>query len=144
MIPKAAIRATSKLLMVGLSISAMVLVAPQMAHGQPAGAPPREALRSLNLSRSQMRQLRGVMQNYQSSLNGILTASQKQQLEDLQAQQRNQSGAGNPADLISQLDLTEAQSSQLASLQENMAQELRGILTSEQLQQAQRIGFPGL
>jgi Spy/CpxP family protein refolding chaperone len=144
MIPKVAIRATSKLLIIGLSISAMVLVTPQLAMGQPAGAPSREALRSLNLSRSQMRQLRGVMQNYQSSFNNILTSSQKQQLEDLQAEQGNQAGAGNPDDLINQLNLTEAQSSQLATLQENMAGELQGILTPEQLQQAQEIGFPGL
>lgn len=144
MIPKVAIRTMSKLLIVGLSISAMALVSPQMAHGQPAGAPPREALRSLNLSRSQMRQLRGVMQSYQSSFDGILTSSQKQRLEDLQAQQRNQSGAGNPADLVDQLNLTEAQSTELASLQESMAEELQGILTPEQLQQAREIGFPGL
>lgn len=144
MIPKVAIRATSKLLIVSLSISAMVLVAPQLAMGQPAGAPSREALRSLNLSRAQMRQLRGVMQNYQSSFDNVLTSSQKQRLEDLQAEQGNQAGAGNPADLINQLNLTEAQSTQLATLQENMAGELQGILTPEQLQQAQEIGFPGL
>ncbi len=104
----------------------------------------REAMRSLNLSWSQMREMRGVMQGYQSELEDILTPEQQQQLEDLQAEMRDQPTTDSRPDLVSELALSEDQASQLETLQEGMAEDLGEILSEEQLEQAQELGLPGL
>lgn len=138
----ALMRTTSKVLLVGLGVGALLIATPRLARSQSAGVN-REAMRSLNLSRSQMQQLRGVMQGYQSELGSILTADQEEQLEDLKAEV--QSGSADvPSDLFAELDLSADQASELATLQTDMATELSGILSAEQLEQAREMGFPGL
>ncbi|MGF1570487.1 MAG: hypothetical protein ACFCVD_20835 [Nodosilinea sp.] len=136
-------RTTSRLLLVSIGVGALLVTTPRLALGQPAGVN-REAIQSLNLSRSQMRQMRSVMQGYQSSLEDILTSAQKQQLEDLQAAQRDQPTSDSPPDLIAQLNLSADQQSELETLQVSMAEDLRGILSPEQFEQAQELGLPGL
>jgi Spy/CpxP family protein refolding chaperone len=138
MTPNVMIRTTSRLLLVGVGISALLLGNPELALGQPAGG--REAIRSLNLSRAQQQQLRGVMQDYQSSLEDILTREQRSQLQDLQAQ----GNMGDPADIAAELNLNQGQANQFAALQDEMADELTAILTPTQIQQAREIGLPGL
>ncbi len=138
MTPNVMIRTTSRLLLVGVGVSALVLGNPEFALGQPAGG--REAIRSLNLSRAQQQQLRGVMQDYQSSLEDILTREQRSQLRDLQAE----GNLGDPADIAAELNLNQGQANQFAALQDEMADELTAILTPTQIQQAREIGLPGL
>ncbi|MBE9141462.1 hypothetical protein IQ254_30455 [Nodosilinea sp. LEGE 07088] len=141
---KVVIRTASRLLLVSIGVGTLLITTPPLALGQPAGAPNREAIRSLNLSRSQMRQLRSIVQGYQSSLEGILTSSQRQQLEDLQAAQLDQPASDSPPDLVAQLNLSADQQSQLETIQASMAEELKTVLSPEQFEQAQQLGFPGL
>ncbi|MEM1293179.1 MAG: hypothetical protein AAGH67_17085 [Cyanobacteria bacterium P01_H01_bin.162] len=51
-------RTTSKVLLVSVGVGALLITTPRLAVSQSAGAN-REAIRSLNLSRSQMQELRG-------------------------------------------------------------------------------------
>ncbi|MEM6433170.1 MAG: hypothetical protein AAF773_04815, partial [Cyanobacteria bacterium P01_D01_bin.115] len=104
----------------------------------------REAIRSLNLSRSQMQELRGVMQGYQSELEDILTSEQQQQLADLKEDMQDESATDDPPDLVTELDLSADQASQLDSLQVDMTDAVQGILSAEQFEEAQDLGLLGL
>lgn len=136
----ASIRRTSKLLIVSLGVGILLLATPGPAQSQVN----REAIRSLGLSRSQMQEMRGVMQGYQSELEDILTSEQQQQLDDLQEEMQGSSATGNRPDLFSELNLSDDQASQLEILQVDMAADLGEILSDEQLERAQELGFPGL
>jgi len=144
MTPTVLIRTTYRLLLVSVSVSALLIVNAPLAIGQPAGAPSREAIRALNLSRSQMQQLRGVMQRYQASVEDILNRDQREQLETLQAQQRRQPSSNTRPNLVAQLNLSRDQANRIDDLEARMAEDLRAILTPSQLQQAQQLGLPGL
>lgn len=139
---KALVRTTSKVLLVGVGVGTLLIATPRLALSQPAGVN-REMIQSLNLSRSQMQQLRGVMQGYQSELDDILTSEQQQQLEDLQAEMQNESSEDRP-DLFAELDISADQASDLEALQADMAADLEDILSPEQFEQAQELGLPGL
>lgn len=134
-------RSLPKWLLIGLGVGALVLGTPQLARSQSSRVN-REAVRALNLSRSQMREMRSVMQSYQSDIQNILTSEQIEQLEDLQEQARDQGDA--PVDLAAELNLTTDQATQLEALQTDMASEFQEILSAEQLRQAQDMGLPGL
>ncbi len=133
----------SKLLLIGLAVGGLLISTPRLAQGQPAGVN-RQALRSLNLSRSQMQQMRGVMQGYQSELEDILTSDQLEQLQDLQASRQEQPTEGGRPDLAAELDLSADQVSQLEILGGSMTTELQEILSADQLEQLQDLGLPGL
>lgn len=139
MVLQSLMRTTSRLLLVSVGVGGLLLSTPNPAQSQVD----REVIRSLNLSRSQMQQLRGVMQGYQSELGDILTSEQQQQLEDLKAEV--QSGSSDaPSDPFTELDLSADQASELETLQADMAADLEDILSTEQLEQAEELGFPGL
>lgn len=140
---KALMRSPFRWLLVGVGVGSLLLSAPKIAQGQSAGAN-REAVRALNLSRSQMREMRSVMQGYQSELKDILTSEQLEQFEALQAERREEPTADTAVDLAAELDLSEDQASQLETLQAGIAEDFQEILSAEQLQQAQELGFPGL
>ena len=76
------VRSLPKWLLVGLGVGALLLGTPQLARSQSSRVN-REAVRALNLSRSQMREMRSVMQSYQSDIQNILTSEQLEQLEEL-------------------------------------------------------------
>jgi hypothetical protein len=137
---KALMRMTSRLLLVSVGVGGLLISTPSPAQSQVN----REAIRSLNLSRSQMRQMRGVMQGYQSELGEILTPEQQRQLEDLQAERQNQPTPASPPDLAAELNLSVEQASQLETLRTSMGEDLRAILSEEQIGQAQELGLPGL
>ncbi|MEO1145373.1 MAG: hypothetical protein AAFY26_07230 [Cyanobacteria bacterium J06638_22] len=128
------------MLIVSLGVGILLLATPGPAQSQVN----REAIRSLGLSRSQMQEMRGVMQGYQSELEDILTSEQQQQLDDLQEEMQGSSATGNRPDLFSELNLSDDQASQLEILQVDMAADLGEILSDEQLERAQELGFPGL
>lgn len=136
----ALIRRTSKLLIVSLGVGTLLLATPGPAQSQVN----RDAIRSLGLSRSQMQEMRGVILGYQSELEDILTSEQQQQLEDLQEEMQGSSATGNRPDLFSELNLSDDQASQLEILQADMVADLGEILSEEQLERAQELGFPGL
>ncbi|MGD1854663.1 MAG: hypothetical protein ACFB2W_10455 [Leptolyngbyaceae cyanobacterium] len=143
MILKTFMRVPFKWLLVGMGIGTLLLSVPQVAQSQTSGAN-REAVRALNLSRSQIREMRSVMQSYQSELNDILTSEQLEQFEALQAERREEPTANTSVDLASELNLKDDQASQLTTLQEGIAEDFQEILSAAQLQQAQELGFPGL
>lgn len=140
---KALMRTTSKVLLVSVGVGALLITTPRLAVSQSAGAN-REAIRSLNLSRSQMQELRGVMQGYQSELEDILTSEQQQQLADLKEDMQDESATDDRPDLVAELDLSADQASQLDSLQVDMTAAVQGILSAEQFEEAQDLGLLGL
>ena len=140
---KALMRTTSKVLLVSVGVGALLIATPRLAMSQSAGAN-REAIRSLNLSRSQMQELRGVMQGYQSELEDILTSEQQQQLADLKEDMQDESATDDRPDLVAELDLSADQASQLDSLQVDMTAAVQGILSAEQFEEAQDLGLLGL
>ena len=140
---KALMRTTSKVLLVSVGVGALLIATPRLAVSQSAGAN-REAIRSLNLSRSQMQELRGVMQGYQSELEDILTSEQQQQLADLKEDMQDESATDDRPDLVTELDLSADQASQLDSLQVDMTAAVQGILSAEQFEEAQDLGLLGL
>ena len=133
-------RTASRLLLLSVGVGGLLLSTPGIAQSQVN----RETVRSLNLSRPQMQQLRGLMQGYKSELEDILTSEQQQQLEDLQAAVQDGAAADARPDLLTELNLSTDQASELTALQADIAAELTDILSAEQLEQAQELGFPGL
>ncbi|MEL6400252.1 MAG: hypothetical protein AAFR26_14465 [Cyanobacteria bacterium J06626_4] len=140
---EALMRTTSKVLLISVGVGALLIATPRLAMSQSAGAN-REAIRSLNLSRSQMQELRGVMQGYQSELEDILTSEQQQQLADLKEEMQDESATDDRPDLVTELDLSSDQASQLDSLQTDMTAAVQGILSAEQFEEAQDLGLLGL
>ncbi|MBE7386150.1 MAG: hypothetical protein F6J95_032770 [Leptolyngbya sp. SIO1E4] len=130
-----------QILFVSAGVGALLIGSPQLVQAQPGNAP--AALRELDLSISQMRQLRSIMQDYQADLEEILTPEQLETLQDLrEAQQDTQAPDRNTAeDLFAELDLSEAQTDQLETVQASMTQELQGVLTPEQFEQLEDTEF---
>ncbi|MGF1516119.1 MAG: hypothetical protein ACFB5Z_20810 [Elainellaceae cyanobacterium] len=68
-------------LIVSASMTAFMAGNPQLVQAEPSSA--SAALRELDLSFSQMRQLRDIMQDYRQELEVILTPEQLEQLENI-------------------------------------------------------------
>ena len=90
----------------------------------------RELAEELDLSRSQMRQVGGIMRGLNSELEEILTPEQLETLQSAREQQESQ----DPQELQEALNLTDTQSAQLAIAREETVTELQEILTPEQLE----------
>ncbi|MDV3347293.1 hypothetical protein QGP82_01175 [Leptothoe sp. LEGE 181152] len=104
-------------------------------NGQPATAQLdrstfREVAQELDLSRSQMRQVGGIMRDLNSELEEILTPGQLETLQSAREQQESQ----DPQDLQEALNLTDTQSEQLAVAHAETVAELQEVLTPEQLE----------
>lgn len=92
----------------------------------------REVAQELNLSRSQMREVGGIMQNVNSEVQEILTPEQSEMLQSAREQQQTQ--AQDPEELREALNLTDTQSAQLSVVRDETVTELQEILTPEQLE----------
>lgn len=90
----------------------------------------REVAEELDLSRSQMRQVGGIMRGLNSDVEDILTTEQF----DLLRSTREQGGVQDRQELQAALDLTDAQALQLAAVREETVAELQSVLTTEQLE----------
>lgn len=104
-------------------------------HIQPAAAQLdrsafREIAEELDLSRSQMREVGGIMRSLNSEIEEILTPDQFELLKSAQKQQQSQ----DPQELQEALNLTDTQSAQLAIVHEETVVELQAVLTPEQLE----------
>ena len=90
----------------------------------------REIAQELNLSRSQMREVGGIMRDLNSEITEILTAEQLDALKSAREQQQTQA----PEELKESLNLTDTQSEQLAVVREETVVELQSVLTPEQVE----------
>ena len=89
-----------------------------------------ETARELNLSRSQMREVAGIMRNLNSEIEEILTPEQFELIQSAREQQQTQ----NPEELKEALNLTDTQSAQLAVVREETVADLQAVLTPEQIE----------
>lgn len=108
-------------------------------HSQPAEAQLsrsafREAAKELNLSRSQMQDVAGIMRGFSAEIQETLTPEQFEQLQSAREQQPSQSQGQDPEALQDALNLTETQSTQLAVAREDMVMGLQEILEPYQLE----------
>ncbi|MEO0802110.1 MAG: hypothetical protein AAFY57_07540 [Cyanobacteria bacterium J06642_2] len=94
----------------------------------------RETARELNLSRSQMREIAGIMRSFNSEIEEILTPEQFELLQSTRKQQRSQPQTQDPQELQEELNLTDSQSGQLAEAREDMIVELEAVLAPYQLE----------
>ena len=105
-------------------------------HAQPAAAQLdrntfREAASELGLSRSQTRDVAGIVRGFNDELQEILTPEQLEILQSAREDQQSQ-----PQDLQAlqaSLNLTETQTEQISTARASLDEELREILTPEQL-----------
>ena len=90
----------------------------------------REMAEELDLSRSQMREVAGIMRDLNSDIEAILTPEQSELLQSAREQQQTQ----DSQELQEALNLTDTQSEQLAVVREETVVELQAVLTPEQLE----------
>lgn len=124
-----------------LGFSAGVLLGGGLALAQMMPNAGPQAIQDLNLSRTQIQQMRSLMEDYQSSFEAVLTDAQLAELEELRADQMGQRGGGDPQDLLAQLDLSDTQEAELSTLREVMMAEFEDIFTAEQLEQLKAMGL---
>jgi Spy/CpxP family protein refolding chaperone len=98
-------------------------------------------MQDLDLGRDQIQQMQAVMEDYKSAFEAVLTDEQLEQLESLRAEQMGQPGGDKPQNLLAQLDLSDSQEDQLATLRELMVAEFEDIFTAEQLEQLEIMGL---
>ena len=137
----------NQVLPVGLVIagsSLLLMASPQLVSAQ-ATTDPAAIRQELDLNRSQMRQLRGIMQDHRAELEDILTPEQLEEMQALReaAQQDSSvSDSEQPSreDIIAELDLSEDQVEQLEQTRESLQQDLEAVLTPEQLAKLEEMG----
>lgn len=88
----------------------------------------RQTARELNLSRSEMFKIAGIMRGFRSEMKDILTPDQYELLQST----RKQESKPQPEEIREELALTDIQSEQLASAREDMVAELQEVLTPSQ------------
>ncbi|MEA5452466.1 hypothetical protein VB780_28085 [Leptolyngbya sp. CCNP1308] len=124
-----------------LGFSAGVLLGGGLALAQMMPNAGPQAMQDLDLSRTQVQQMRSLMEDYKSSFEAVLTDEQLEQLESLRVDQMSQQSGGEPQDLLAQLDLSDAQQSELDTLRDLMMAEFEDIFTAEQLEQLKTMGL---
>lgn len=92
----------------------------------------RELAEELDLSRSQMLEVGGIMRSFNSELEDILTSEQLEVLQSAREQQ--QSETQDPEDIQEALNLTDTQSEQIAVVREEAVDDLESVLTPEQIE----------
>ena len=118
-------------------------------YAQPAAAQMnrsnfRELADELDLSRSQMREIGGIMRGFNAELQEILTDEQYEVLQAAQAEQADAEDR-DPEALKASLNLTEEQSRQIASARTEVVTDLQEVLTPEQIERMMEIaGFDQL
>ncbi len=88
----------------------------------------RQTARELDLSRSQMRQVAGIVRSFKSDIKDILTPEQFERFRSAQKQQSKI----QRQELKELLALSDTQAAQLASAREEMIADLEGVLTPSQ------------
>ncbi|MEL7065668.1 MAG: hypothetical protein AAFP00_18150 [Bacteroidota bacterium] len=106
----------------------------QPAIAQPSRSAFREAAKELNLSRSQMQDVAGIMRGFSSEIQEVFTPEQLELLQSAREQQQSQTPAQDPQELREALNLTDTQSAQLAVVREEMVVELQSVLEPYQLE----------
>lgn len=98
----------------------------------------RETARELNLSRAQMQDVAGIMRSFSSEIEEILTPEQFEILQSVreqkQSQPQSQPQEQNPEELRDTMNLTDTQSTQIATAREEMVTGLQEVLTPEQIE----------
>lgn len=146
MVLKLAIDKTTQLLFVALGIGTVLVGTPQLAQAQSISPAAREAIVELDLSFSQMMQLRDVMGGYNTALEEILTPDQMDLMTTLREEQQaaaedDVAASEPPEDLWAELDLTEDQAAEVAVVKSGMVADFEAVLTPEQLEEATEMGF---
>lgn len=94
----------------------------------------RETARELNLSRSQMQEVAGIMRGFSSEIEGILTPEQLEILQSAREEQQSEPQAQTTQEVQAALTLTDTQATQLATAREEMTAGLQAVLTPEQIE----------
>lgn len=97
-----------------------------------AGTSPRQALRELDLSERQRQELRSIRDDSRDAAQEILTEEQQQQLRQARANHRQTKGGEGRGSRFDELDLSEAQQSQIDAIRANTRSEVEAVLTAEQ------------
>ncbi len=121
-------------LLIGTMTLAIASLNIQPAQAQFHRSAFREMSRELNLSRSEMREIAGIMRNFKSEVQEILTPEQFEQLQSAREQQPSQPQTQDPQEVQEALNLTDDQLTQLAETREEMVMALQAVLTPEQLE----------
>ncbi|MEO1391659.1 MAG: hypothetical protein AAFV90_01960 [Cyanobacteria bacterium J06634_5] len=119
-------------LLVGMLVLGIGSLGVQPAQAQMSRSAFRETARELNLSRSQMQSVAGIMRDFSDEIQDILTPEQFELLQSTREQQASQ-----PEDtevLKEALALTQTQSTQLAVVREEMVTGLKEVLEPYQLE----------
>lgn len=119
-------------LLVGTLVLGIGSLGVQPAQAQMSRSAFRETARELNLSRSQMQGVAGIMRDFSDEIQDILTPEQFELLQSTREQQASQ-----PEDtemLKEALALTQTQSTQLAVVREEMVTGLKEVLEPYQLE----------
>lgn len=119
-------------LLVGTLVLGIGSLGVQPAQAQMSRSAFRETARELNLSRSQMQSVAGIMRDFSDEIQDILTPEQFELLQSTREQQASQ-----PEDtevLKEALALTQTQSTQLAVVREEMVTGLKEVLEPYQLE----------
>ena len=94
----------------------------------------RETSRELNLSRSQMREVAGILRSFNSEIKDILTPEQFEELKSAKEQQQSNPQGHNLQNLHEELNLTDTQSADLFKARKVMTLELQEVLAPEQIE----------
>lgn len=113
-------------LLVALGIGSLSI---QPAAAQVSRSAFRETAEELGLSRSQMREVGGIMRSLNSEVEDILTTEQFELIKAAREEQNQ-----DPQALQEDLNLTDSQAEQLALARRETVVELRQVLTPTQLQ----------
>jgi Spy/CpxP family protein refolding chaperone len=113
----------------------------QPIHGQPllAQAQQHPGKRAqLNLTDAQKSQLRQIEIDIQNQMQSVLTAEQREKLKTLR-QQNSQGNRQARRDVMSQLNLSEAQQAKIQELRKAQQARMDAVFTPEQKQQLQQM-----
>ncbi|MEO0408432.1 MAG: hypothetical protein AAF289_13875 [Cyanobacteria bacterium P01_A01_bin.135] len=129
-------RQSIRILVASAGLTGLLLAAPTLTEARPSN--PRAAFQELDLSFSQMRQLRGIMQDYRQVIENVLTPEQLDQLEALR--ESGQAAEAPPeTNPLAELNLSDTQIEEIAAASDVMEQALQEVLTPEQLEQLETV-----
>ncbi|MEO1446118.1 MAG: hypothetical protein AAFV46_07755 [Cyanobacteria bacterium J06635_11] len=119
-------------LLVGTLVLGIGSLGVQPAQAQMSRSAFRETARELNLSRSQMQSVAGIMRDFSDEIQDILTP---EQFELLQSTREQQASQPEDTEMVKEaLALTQTQSTQLAVVREEMVTGLKEVLEPYQLE----------
>jgi Spy/CpxP family protein refolding chaperone len=132
---------SARALIVSLGVSVLLAGTPLLAQAQSPSPALRDALRAVNLDRSQLRQLRTLVQDYQTDLKAILTPEQLETLTALQTSAAEQGELPDSDALFAQLNLSPEQTTELEAVRGSIEQAFEDLFTPQQLEQLEATGL---